>query len=128
MEKVLAIFEKTIYLSFEPNDPHLLHVGFGVVSSPVRVDVLLREAAVNYAVKAQHGVEAKLLGQPLVEVDTSPAKVMELLTKNKSAIYVVEEDLKARGLSQADLIESVQVIPEAETAKLLEEHDATFVW
>lgn len=128
IEKVLAIFEKPIYLSFEPNDPHLLHVGFGSVSSGVKVDVLLRGSAVNYAVKEQHQTEAKLLGQALAEVETSPAKVLELIAKSGGEISVVKEDLSERGISQGELISQAKVISESEVADLVAANDATFVW
>ena len=128
IEKVLAIFEKPIYLSFEPNDPHLLHVGFGAVSSGVKVNLLLRGSAVNYAVKEQHLTDAKLLGQPLAEVDTSPAKVLELVAKSGGEISVVKEDLAKRGLSQTELISQAKLVSESQVADLVVANDATFVW
>lgn len=128
IEKVLAIFEKPIYLSFEPNDPHLLHVGFGAVSSGVKVNVLLRGSAVNYAVKEQHLTEAKLLGQPLAEVETSPAKVLELVAKSGGEVSAVKEDLAKRGLSQAEIIPQVKLVSESQVADLIAANDATFVW
>lgn len=128
VEKVLAIFEKPIYLSFEPNDPHLLHVGFGSVSSGVKVNVLLRGSAVNYVEKDQHQAQAKLLGQPLCEVETSPAKVLELITKSGGELYVVKEDLEKRGLKQADIISQAKLVPHAEVASLVVANDATFIW
>ena len=128
IENVLAIFEKPIYLSFEPNDPHLLHVAFGAVSSGVKVDVLLRGSAVNYAVKDQHQTDAKLLGQSLCEVETSPAKVMDLIAKNGGEVSVVEEDLKKRGLDKGALIPSAKLVSESQVGDLVAAHDATFVW
>ena len=128
IEKVLAIFEKPIYLSFEPNDPHLLHVGFGSVSSGVKVNVLLRGSAVNYASKNQHQTQAKLLGQPLCEVETSPAKVMELIAKSGGELYVVKEDLEKRGLKQSDLISQAKLVEASKTADLVAANDATFIW
>lgn len=128
IEKVLAIFEKPIYLSFEPNDPHLLHVCFGAVSSGVKVNVLLRGSAVNYAVKEQHLTEAKLLGTPLAEVETSPAKVLELVAKSGGEVSAVKEDLAKRGLSQAEVIPQVKLVPESQVADLIAANDATFVW
>ena len=128
IEKVLAIFEKPIYLSFEPNDPHLLHVGFGSVSSGVKVNVLLRGSAVNYVGKNQHQAQAKLLGQPLCEVETSPAKVLELVAKSGGELYVVKEDLEKRGLKPTDIIPQAKLVSHAEVPSLVAANDATFVW
>ena len=127
-EKVLAIFEKPIYMSMEPHDPHLLHVAFGVVSSGVKVNALLRESGVNYAVTSQHLSSPKLLGQPLIEIETAPHKVLELMLKNGATVSVIKEDLAARGLTEKDLLPNVKVIAAAEVPALIEQHDSTFVW
>ena len=127
-EKVLAIFEKPIYMSMEPHDPHLLHVAFGVVSSGVKVDVLLRESGVNYAVAAQHLSSPKLLGQPLIEIETAPHKVIDLMLKNGSTVSVVKEDLATRGLTEKDLTPNVKLVAAADVPGLIEQHDSTFVW
>ena len=128
IETVLAIFEKPIYLSFEPNDPHLLHVAFGSVSSGVKVNVLLRGSAVIYASKNQHQTDATLLGQALCEIETSPAKVMELIAKNGGEVSVVKEDLAKRGFAQEELIPQAKIISESQVADLVVANDATFVW
>ena len=128
MEKILAIFEKPIYMSMEPHDPHLLHVAFGVVSSGVKINVLLREAGINYAVAAQHLSSPKLLGQPLIEIETAPHRVLELMLKNKATVSVVKEEMAARGLTEKDLIPGVKIISAAEVPALIEQHDSTFVW
>ncbi len=128
LERILAIFEKPIYMSMEPHDPHLLHVAFGVVSSGVQVDVLLREAAVNYAVAAQHTSSPKLLGQPLIEIETAPHRVLELMVQHKAAVHVVKEDLASRGLTERDLIPQVKIVGAADVPGLIAQHDSTFVW
>ncbi len=128
MEKILAVFEKPIYMAMEPHDPHLLHVAFGVVSSGVKVNALLRDSGVNYAVAAQHLSSPKLLGQPLIEIETAPHRVLELMMKNKATVSVVKEDLASRGLTEKDLIPNVNVISASEVPALIEQHDSTFVW
>ena len=128
MEKILAIFEKPIYMAMEPHDPHLLHVAFGVVSSGVKVNVLLRESGVNYAVAAQHLSSPKLLCQPLIEIETAPHRVLELTIKNGATVSVVKEDMISRGLSEKDLIPQAKVISASDVPALIEQHDSTFVW
>lgn len=128
MDKVLAIFEKPIYMAMEPHDPHLLHVAFGVVSSGVKVNVLLRESGTNYAVAAQYLSSPKLLGQPLIEIETAPHRVLELMIKSGSTVHVVKEDLASRGLSEQELIPQVKVISASDVPGLIEQHDSTFVW
>ena len=128
MDKILAIFEKPIYMAMEPHDPHLLHVAFGVVSSGVKVDILLRESGVNYAVSAQHLSSPKLLGQPLIEIETAPSRVLDLVLKNGATVSIVKEDLAVLGLTEKDLIPKVKIISASDVPALIEQHDSTFVW
>jgi len=127
-EKILVIFEKPIYLSFEPCDPHLFASAFGAIETPARVSLLLREGAVTYAAKNQDPGEVRLMGLEVCEADTSPAKVLDFVMKNGSPVSVVKEDLEARGLSSSDLIEGIQVIPEVQVADLIEAHEGVMVW
>ena len=126
--KVLAIFEKPIYLCMEPVDPHLFAVAFGAVESPVEVDVLLRDSAVTYAVQRQELKGAKILGVDVQEFDTNPGRVVDFMIRNKSTVAVVREDLEAQGIDPKDLVAGVKVIPQAETIGWMEEHDQFMVW
>ena len=125
--KVLAVFEKPIYLSFEPVDPHLFAVGLGVADTPVEVNVLLRDGAVTYAAKGQQMKGVKLVGIELQEFDTSPGRVVEFMVEHGAKVYVVEEDLKARGMNKDDLLSGLEIIKEGQVAKLIDEHEAVMV-
>jgi hypothetical protein len=127
-EKVLTIFEKPIYLSFEPVDPHLFATALGVADTPVETNILLRDAAVTYAVAGQNCMGAKIAGQDVMGHDTSPAKLIEFMLSHGAMIYAVEEDMKARGVAPEDLVRGVRPIREADTVTLVEEHEAVLVW
>ncbi|MBI3951418.1 MAG: DsrE family protein [Acidobacteria bacterium] len=127
-KKVLAIFEKPIYLCMEPVDPHLFATAFGAVETPVEVDVLLRDSAVNYAVKRQALKDAKILGLDVQEFDTNPGKVVEFMMKNKAKVAVVKEDLEALGINPSDLVDGVEVMPRERTFDWVDQHDAYMVW
>ncbi len=126
-EKVLAVFEKPIYFSFEPVDPHLFAVGLGVADTPVQVDVLLRDAAVTYAVQGQQMKGVRLVGLELQEYDTQPARLVEFMAEHGARIFAVEEDLRARGIEKSDLVKGVEVVKEEETARIIAEHDSVMV-
>lgn len=127
-DKILNIFEKPIYLSFEPCDPHLFASAFGAVETPARVSFLLRDAAVNYAVRDQDPGEVRIMGIEVCEADTSPAKVLDFVIKSGTSVSVVKEDLEARGISPSELIEGVRVLPEAQVADLIEAHEGVILW
>lgn len=44
------------------------------------------------------------------------------------AIYLVEEDAKERGLTDADLITGLQKIPRRDIANIIERHDQVWHW
>jgi sulfur transfer complex TusBCD TusB component (DsrH family) len=127
-EKVLTIFEKPIYLSYEPVDPHLFATALGVADTPVEANILLRDAAITYAVTGQNCTGAKVAGLDVMAEDTSPAKLIEFMLSHGSKIYAVEEDMKARGISADQLVRGVKSIKESETVNLIEEHEAVLVW
>jgi sulfur relay (sulfurtransferase) DsrF/TusC family protein len=125
--KVLVVFEKPIYLSFEPVDPHLFATALGVSDTPVEVNVLLRDSAVSYGVKNQQ-VNARIVGQDVMLYETSPDKVMSFMIEHGAKVRAVSEDMKLRGVNKEDLIQGIDVISEEESVRLLEEHDSILVW
>jgi sulfur relay (sulfurtransferase) DsrF/TusC family protein len=125
--KVLAIFEKPIYHSFEPVDPHLFAVGLGIADTPVEVNVLLRDSAVTYAAKNQILKGPKIAGLDIQDFDTSPGKLIEFMVQNGGKVHVVEEDMKSRGLKSSDLVNGVTVVSENDSVSLIEEHEAIMV-
>jgi sulfur relay (sulfurtransferase) DsrF/TusC family protein len=127
-ETTLVIFEKPIYLCMEPVDPHLFATAFGVVETPVQVNVLLRDSAVTYAVERQDMKGAKVLGVDVQEFDTNPARVVRFMLEHGGRVYVVREDAEARGIAPTDLVPGVELISREETVGLIETHDAVMVW
>jgi predicted peroxiredoxin len=125
--KVLVIFEKPIYLSFEPVDPHVFATALGVSDTPVEVNVLLRDSAVTYGIKNQQ-VNVKIAGQDIMLHETSPDKVMAFMIEHGAKINAVSEDMKLRGLNKEDLIQGIEMISEDDSIRLLEEHDSIMVW
>lgn len=125
--KVLVIFEKPIYLSFEPVDPHVFATALGVSDTPVEVNVLLRDSAVTYGIKNQQ-VNAKVAGQDIMLHETSPEKVVTFMIEHGAKVCAVAEDMKTRGINKEELVQGVEVISEDDSIRLLEEHDSVMVW
>jgi sulfur transfer complex TusBCD TusB component (DsrH family) len=126
-EKVLVVFEKPIYLSFEPMDPHLFATALGVVDTPLEIGVLLKDSAVTYAVSGQT-VSAKLLGQEIMGENTSPGRMVAFMLEHGAEIRAVREDLEERGLTAGDLIEGVRIVGRNDTVDIIAEHDSVIVW
>jgi len=125
--KLLAIFEKPIYHSFEPVDPHLFAIGLGIADTPVEINVLLRDSAITYAVKNQILKGPKIAGMDIQDFDTSPGKLVEFMVQNGATVHVVEEDMKKQGLTSSDLVNGVTIIGAKGAIGLFDEHDAFMV-
>jgi sulfur relay (sulfurtransferase) DsrF/TusC family protein len=126
-EKVLVVFEKPIYLSFEPMDPHLFATALGVVDTPLEISILLKDSAVTYAVSDQT-VSAKILGQEIMGENTSPARMVAFMLEHGATIRVVREHLEERGLAPGDLVSGVRIVDLKDTVDAIEEHDSVVVW
>lgn len=124
---VLVIFEKPIYLSFEPVDPHLFATALGVADTSLEISVLLKDSGIHYAVSGQQ-VSLKILGQEIQESQTSPAQLLSFMKQHGARIHIVEEHLVARGVDPGDLIEGLERIAEGDIARLVEGHDSVIVW
>lgn len=125
--KVLVIFEKLIYLSFEPVDPHLFATALGVVDTPLEISVLLKDSAVTYAVSEQT-VAAKILGQEIQEENTSPARIVAFMLDHGATVRIVREHMEERGLASQNLVSGVEIMEERDTVGLIESHDSVIVW
>lgn len=126
-EKVLVMFEKPIYLSFEPVDPHLFATALGVSDTSLEINILLRDSAVTYAIDGQV-VSARILGQEIMEGNTSPDRVIAFMLDHGANVWLVREHLQDRGILPEELIAGVTILDEEETVALIEEHDSVIVW
>ena len=91
------------------------------------MSVLLRGNAVNYAVNGQDASGLVIGGVPLKVPPTIDKDVQALIEKG-APVYAVEEDLKARGIDKARLVNGVQVVKQDQVAKLWDSHDAIWHW
>jgi sulfur transfer complex TusBCD TusB component (DsrH family) len=58
----------------------------------------------------------------------APEEDLTALIASGITVLAVEEDLNARGLTAADLLDGVTTVPEAELARAVVEHDVTLTW
>ena len=126
-DKVLVIFEKPIYLSFEPVDPHVFATALGASDTPVEINVLLRDSAVTYGVRGQ-SVQAKIAGQDIMLHEASPGRVMTYMLEHGAKVQAVSEDMKSRGIAREDLVAGIEVIAEDQAIQRITEHDSVIVW
>ena len=125
-KKILSVLAHTEYGNLEDSDIGLFASAFSSVAGQP-LTLLLREDAVNYAVRGQDGTGIKIAGltiQPgfLIETDLSSLK------QSNIPVYAVSEDLEERGLKQGDLIAGVQFISKKEMGKFVDQFDTVWNW
>lgn len=125
-KKILSVLAHTEYGNLEDSDIGLFASAFAPVAGHP-MTILLREEAVNYAVRGQNGTGIKIAGaavQPgfLIETD------LRAVQGAKIPVYAVREDLEERGIKKDDLIEGVQLLSRNELGKFVDQFDTVWNW
>jgi sulfur transfer complex TusBCD TusB component (DsrH family) len=125
-KKILSVLAHTEYGNLEDSDIGLFASAFSSVAGQP-LTLLLREDAVNYAVRGQDGTGIKIAGtvvQPgfLIETDLASCR------QSNIPVYAVREDLDARGIKPDELIGGVQLLGERELGRFVDQFDTVWNW
>jgi len=125
-KKILSVLAHTEYGNLEDSDIGLFASAFASVAGQ-SLTLLLREDAVNYAVRGQDGTGIKIAGtvvQPgfLIETDLKSVRQANI------PVYAVREDLDERGLKKDELIEGVQLLSQNDLGKFVDQFDTVWNW
>lgn len=125
-KKILSILSHTEYGNLEDSDIGLFASAFAPVAGQ-QMTLVLREDAVNYAVRGQDGTGIKIAGTPiqpgfLIETD------LRSVNQSNIPVYVVREDLTERGIKPEEVIEGVKLMRRKELGKLVEQFDSVWNW
>ncbi len=125
-KNILSVLSHTEYGNLEDSDIGLFASAFAPVASQ-NLTLLLREDAVNYAVRGQDGSGIRIAGgvvQPGFMIETD----LQALQQTKIPVYVIREDLEERGIKQEDLIPGVRLLGKSELGKLVDRFDTVWNW
>lgn len=127
MAKILNIVETAYRATIEEQDDTVLWLAHMLKNAGADISVILKSNAVNYAAKAQNASglsfgEAIMSHPP--EINKDLAKMME----KGIPIFVVDEDIKDRGLSDAELLSGIRKIRRQAVAELMDQHDQVWHW
>jgi sulfur relay (sulfurtransferase) DsrF/TusC family protein len=125
-KQILSVLSHTEYGNLEDSDIGLFASAFASVAGQ-GMTLLLREEAVNYAVRGQDGTGIKIAGitvQPgfLIETD------LKSLTQSNIPVYAIQEDLDERGVKKGDLVEGVRPMSRNEMGKFVDQFDTVWNW
>jgi sulfur transfer complex TusBCD TusB component (DsrH family) len=125
-KKILSVLSHTEYGNLEDSDIGLFASAFAPVAGQ-QLALVLREDAVNYAVRGQDGTGIRVAGtliQPgfLIETD------LRSLGQSNIPVYAIREDLQERGIDSADVVEGVKLMSKKELGKLVDQFDSVWNW
>jgi sulfur transfer complex TusBCD TusB component (DsrH family) len=126
-KKVLQVIESAYRCTIEEQDDPVVWITHAMKGAGADLAVLLRGNAVNYAAKGQR-VEGLTIGG---RVQTQPPRIDEEVAKlvGKGVdVYVVEDDVAARGLERSDLVEGLKPVSRSAVPKLFAGYDQIWHW
>ena len=125
-KKILSILSHTEYGNLEDSDIGLFASAFAPVAGQ-QLALVLREDAVNYAVRGQDGTGITIAGtviQPGFLIETDLAS----LNQSNILVYAIREDLEKRGIASTDVIDGVRLMSRNELGKLVDQFDSIWNW
>jgi hypothetical protein len=127
-KKTLNIVESAYRAVMEEQDDTILWLLAAMQGAGAEHTVVLRGNAVNYAVAGQ-GAPGLTIGAwkqslaPRMDND-----VIDLIEKRKIPVFVIEEDLAARGIERGELVPGVQLLSLKMLPKRMAEYEIVSHW
>ena len=121
-KKTLNIVESAYRAVMEEQDDTILWLLAAMQGAGADHTVVLRGNAVNYAVAGQGAPPLAIGGWTQTAAPRMDRDVIDLIEKRKIPVFVVEEDLAARGIEPSELVPGVQLL----SVKMLPKRMADF--
>ena len=126
-KRILQVVESAYRATIEEQDDTVVWFTHAIKSGGADVTVLLRGHAVNYAVKGQDASGLAFGDRKQTQPPDLPGDLARLIARGVS-VYVVHNDLVARGLTPDDLVEGVTPVMTCELPALLDRYDLVWHW
>jgi sulfur relay (sulfurtransferase) DsrF/TusC family protein len=121
-KKTLNIVESAYRAVMEEQDDTILWLLAAMRGAGAEHTVVLRGNAVNYAVAGQGAPGLAIGGWKQTQAPRMDNDVIDLIKKHKIPVFVIEEDLEARGIERGELIPGVELL----SSKMLPRHMAEY--
>jgi sulfur relay (sulfurtransferase) DsrF/TusC family protein len=127
-KKTLNIVESAYRAVMEEQDDTILWLLAAMQGAGAEHTVLLRGNAVNYAVAGQGAPGLAIGGWKQTQAPRMDSDVIDLIENRKIPVFVVEEDLAARGIERGELVPGVQPLSSKLLPKRMAEYDLVSHW
>ena len=121
-KKTLNIVESAYRAVMEEQDDTILWLLAAMRGAGAEHTVVLRGNAVNYAVAGQGAPGLAIGGWKQTQAPRIDNDVIDLIKKHKIPVFIIEEDLAARGIERGELVPEVELL----SSKMLPRHMAEY--
>ena len=121
-KKTLNIIESAYRAVMEEQDDTILWLLAAMQGAGAEHTVVLRGNAVNYAVAGQGAPGLTIGGWKQTQAPRMDNDVIDLIERRKIPVFIIEEDLAARGIERGELVPGVQLL----SARMLPKHMAEY--
>ena len=125
--KALNIIATAYRGTLEEQDDTIVWITHAIKGAGGDLSVLLRGNAVNYGVSAQQ-VDSLSFGARQQKNAPQLANDVAALPGKGVEVFIVEEDLSARGIAAGDLVDGLTAISRDQLPKLLDGFDQVWHW
>ena len=125
--KVLQIVATAYRATLEEQDDPIIWISHAMKGAGADLDVLLRGNAVNYAVAAQDATGLSFGDWQQSQPPDLAGDITALGEKDVN-VFVVQDDLDARGLRDTALVEGIETLSRARLPALLNDYDQIWNW
>ncbi len=127
MAKILSVVERAYHGTLEEQDDTVLWITHAIKNAGADIAALLRGNAVNYAVQGQDASGLKF-GRAALSVPPTIDKDVAHMIEKGIPVYVVRDDLEARGINPSQLVPGVKLVEQSDLARLFDEHEQVWHW
>jgi sulfur relay (sulfurtransferase) DsrF/TusC family protein len=127
-KKTLNIVESAYRAVMEEQNDTILWLLAAMQGAGAEHTVLLRGNAVNYAVAGQGAPGLAIGGWKQTQAPRMDRDVIDLIENRKMLVFVVEEDLAARGIERGELVPGVQPLSSKLLPKRMAEYELVSHW
>jgi sulfur transfer complex TusBCD TusB component (DsrH family) len=127
-KKTLNIVDSAYRAVMEEQDDTILWLLAAMQAAGAEHTVVLRGNAVNYAVAGQGAPGLTVGSWKQTQAPRMDRDVADLVEKRKMSVYVVEEDMFARGIEGRELILGVKPLSRAALPAMCAEHAVVTLW
>jgi sulfur transfer complex TusBCD TusB component (DsrH family) len=127
-KKTLNIVESAYRAVMEEQDDTILWLLAAMQGAGADHAVVLRGNAVNYAVAGQNAPGLTIGGWQQTQAPRMDNDVLDLITNRNIPVYVIEEDLAARGIARSELVPRVELLSVKTLPQRIAEYEIVSHW